>query len=204
MAINFNYFIDVSGAPLDKTVVGLASFNPHHISRISKEFKREFPKISRSKLKGAELGQNELEGIMHFLDANDVRTRAITFSSGDWSSNKRRFGDSAYFKERMMAVLYFKLLKDLTKPGLKYTIVMCKESYMDTEKASETLRRLSRANHMDYDISLSIVKQNSTLRFADFVASAGRKVQSTKLDKLKHYKTIPSDLEEAHLRKVFK
>jgi hypothetical protein len=81
---------------------------------------------------------------------------------------------------------------------------MCNENYLNIESVSENLRRMSRSNDFDFDISTSTAKFNSELKFADFVAGALRKLKRSVLEAFVNYHVIDFKPSSRDLNQTFR
>lgn len=204
MKIGLNSYIDVSGNPYEKIVVGLVTFNPHTVTSILKEFRAQYPQFNKAKIKGVKLNARELRTIIRFLNSKNVHMYAITFGNRSWQKYKSTYGERGFFKEKIFGVLYFMLLSGFAFKKYKYPIVVCKENFMDIEKVEDYCKKLAKANKYDFDFSTGYAKSNELLKFADFVASACRKCSKAYLKPYKHFHRISSKLPQEYLDKLFR
>ena len=202
--IGIHFVIDVSGTPYGKVIMGLVSFNTNLINEILKAFKREFPQLRRSKRKGSKLAKNELKKIIEFLDQRKVRMVSICFNAEDWKYYKSKYGDRAHFKERIFGILYFMLLREIAYTNYKYRVTVCEESFIKIEKVLDTCRRLAKANKYEFDLSTGYAKFDELIRFADYVASAQRKIDAKDLKQFKYYKILNNEISARDIYKAFR
>jgi len=118
----FKFYTDVSGNPYtrdsdsgdyEKVIIGLVSISKNHISNIINSFKQKFS--SYWDLKGNQLNPKELEDIVDFLDKNHVMMLTIMFEHEDWDKYRQMYPHETNFGEKVMAILYFLILKNLIK-----------------------------------------------------------------------------------------
>lgn len=201
---SLSFAIDVSGQPYGKVIVGLIAYDKNHIDRFRKDFNREFPRFFSKKQKGSALKSHDLSKIIGFMDSHDIRMGVISFTTDDWERYRKRYRGRAFFKEKMYALLYFRLLKAFTYPKYNYQITLCSESYLNIEHLQTTLRRLAKANRFDYDLSTSSAKFNQNIKFADYIAAACRKLPFSYLKRYKNYYMIHKTIPQRDLNKAFK
>lgn len=200
--LGLSLVIDVSGQPYDRVIPVLLSFKTADINKITKEFRKEFPGITRCK--GTELDANKLDKIVAFLDFHKVWMSAVVFEPSDWKYYREKYCGHGYVKERIYAILYFKLLQKVCRPRYKYGVLLCTENYLDLGRVLDTCRRLQKANKYNFDFSTGTYKYNESLRFADYVASATRKIGGKNLSKYENYSLVSNELPEEYLRKAFR
>ena len=203
MKIGINCYIDVSGNPYEKTVIGLVTFNPHTANNIIKEFRKKFPQFSKARIKGKKLNSSELRAIIAFLNSRKVHMYSIVFDNKKWFGFKTIYGKRAFFKEKIFAILYFMLLSRFAYQKYKYPITVCKENFMNIEKVIVYCKKLAKANKYDFDFSVAYAKSNDFLKFADFVASARRKCSSNYLKPYKRFCTITTKINQLYINKLF-
>ncbi|MBI4177151.1 MAG: hypothetical protein HY516_02190 [Candidatus Aenigmarchaeota archaeon] len=186
--------IDISGVPYDKIFIGSISSPTYSITKIEKEFSEHLKEFERSKWKGVKLDATDLERIIRFFDERKIRMRSISISQQDWVNYKRNYGEEAFFKERLIAIYYFTLLRQMTFPEskqeLKYDIVFCEESWMNINKALDSCRRISNSFNRNFDFSVSNAKHTKLLKFADYIAASHRKINAETLRNFNYFRTI--------------
>ncbi len=201
---SLSFAIDVSGQPYDTVIVGLIAYDKNHINRFRKDFNTEFPRFLSKKQKGSILKSHDLSRIIGFVDSHNIKMGVISFTTSDWERYIKQYRGMAFFKEKMYALLYFRLLKVFTYPKHNYQITLCSESYLNIERLQTTLRRLAKANRFDYDLSISSAKFNQNIKFADYVAAAYRKLPFNDFKMYGNYHIIRKDIPQRDLDKAFR
>ena len=201
-AIPFQLGIDVSGQPPNTVVVGLISFHPFTKDAIIHDFYKTFPALEHKK--GRHLRAGELSPIVEFLDGKEVRMVAKTFTTNDWQYIYSSYPNKAYVKEKIMGILYFSALRRVARKGMVHPVTMCVESHIDISKAQEVCLKLARLNKYLFDISHGNAKSNRIIKMADFVAAAGRKIKTKKLDSYRNFTKDMDKIPPWVFRKVFK
>ena len=128
----------------------------------------------------------------------------LHFSGMDWHYYKQKYSNKAFFKEKIMACLYFMLISKNTRIDHKTLITVDNDSWMDIHKAFSECKSLALANHYDFDISIGYSTQDDRIRLADFIASSYTKIPRKWLDQIENYKVIPSEIPGMLLSKVFR
>jgi len=184
-------------------VIGLVRFEYNNIEKFNKKFRTRFSKILRKK--GKELNREELRRILEFLNEENISVGAVKCTKYNWD---RRFSNlpkqSPFKKERLYGILYFLALKMLSERGKHYSVVVCKESFMDINRVLLTCKDLAKYHGLYYDFSTSSGNLNFTIRIADYVASAGRKFKYIDLDEFDNFAFLSTDIPYDYVRYAFK
>lgn len=116
----FKFYSDNSGVPYNKdkktgeyeaVVIGLTSISRNHIKNLLDKIKQKFPDYWD--LKGNQLKADELELIIKFLDRNHVMMLTVMFEHDDWDKYRKMYPHETHFGEKVMAILYFFIIKHL-------------------------------------------------------------------------------------------
>ena len=198
MSHSLLFYIDVSGQPYGEINVGLASIQVHELTPFLKILKRKYPKFFRHKQKGSTLRFNHIQGLVDFFNGQKIRMRCIRLKTPSWNPLREFLNNKQYSKEMVYAALYFVALKKYSIKGHIYPVVVCNENYLDIQKVKQYLKKLSKANGINYQISDAYVSQCEMLKVADLVAASGRKcslkrdldyyeVETVNITNLKYY-----------------
>ncbi len=197
---NFIFVIDVSGNPYQNTYISLVSFsNKYH--KVVKDFRFQFSGIYRQK--GSDLKEHKLKSIVTFLSDSNVFMRSMHFSNVDWNYYKEKYGTHAFFKEKIFSIIYFMLLQQVSLQNKRYRVTVDKENFMDINKVVESCNKIAKANDYFFDFNISHTKIDELIKFADYTASAHRKVEQFKLKPIRNFKILSSDLSALHINKAF-
>jgi hypothetical protein len=112
-------------------------------------------------------------------------------------------GGVANFKEKIMAALYLKLLVRPCKPYYRYTVHLCRESWMKSDVAATKLLDISQANKYEPDVAPTLQKYCNLLCLPDYVASATRKNNLAKLTEIENFIHANSSIPKRYLKKLF-
>ena len=74
----------------------------------------------------------------------------------------------------------------------KWLVVVCNESYLDIQKVKQYLKKICKANGINYQISDTYASQCEMIKVADIIAASGRKANIKK--DLEYYETKFPDL----------
>lgn len=197
---NFIFVIDVSGNPYQNTYISLVSVIDNY-HRIVKDFRFQFPDACRQK--GSDLKEHKLKSIVSFLSDNGVLMRSMAFSNTDWNYYRQKYGNNAYFKEKIFSVIYFMLLENVSSHNKSYRVTVDKENFMNIDKVLESCKKIARANKYFFNFNVSHIKLDELIKFADYTASAHRKVDVNHLKLIRNLRFINSTLSGLYLKKVF-
>ncbi len=198
MGFPFHFYIDVSGQPKGEVHIGLISINESDTTQLLKDAKRKYPKFMRDRQKAAKARPEHLTSIIAYLNGRGVRMVSLRLKAANWRELLDFIGTNKQFKfEMIFAALYFCALKKYSHYGKNYSLTVCIESFMNIDKVMGYLKVISKANGIDYQISKSQARYTEMLKFADYVAAAGRKarpsnyeffsLETLQMDEIKFY-----------------
>lgn len=196
------FVIDVSGQPYEKTTIGLGSFIIDRQNKLLKEFYKKFPDFKKSRNKGCVLKETELQNILKFLNKEKIHMTTTTIKGDYWRALKKKYSNKARFKEKIMACLYFMILKKKSKQHFPHQVIIDKDSFMDLYKLIDYINLLANANKYDFSVSISRAKDNDLIRIVDYIA-ASHKNNKKFLEKLKYHTQLDSKIPELFLKKLF-
>jgi len=202
---SFNIYIDISGRTKETQYFGLIAINSNKMHNFLKHFEREFPRLLKRKIKGTKLNDNRLEKIMKFIDKEKVLFTSTYVSHDEKVTLKKLFPNKAFFYERLVGASYFRLLERVTKKktSINYNITLCEDNQLDSKKAINSARFLLKSNKREAKLTSGLMRDIPELKFADFIASAHRKMEFKKLSKFKHYKNCPPKIDSRIITRVF-
>jgi len=199
-----SFALDISGMlPNQDSVLGLVAFPVTKKEYVFKRFKNKFSGILRKK--GKSLKRKDLYKMLSFLDENHVKMVGVKCTKHNWN---RRFSNlpknASYRREKLYGILYFIALSSASKKNLLYDVVLCKDSFMRTEKAITACKKLADYHRYIYNFSIATEKHNLGIKIADYVAAAGRKIRPMSLETdFKNYKIISTNIPYKYVRYIF-
>lgn len=200
---SYTFFIDVSGQPYGEIYIGMVSLITYDMGKLEKNFRKDYSEFYRSKQKGAKRKPNELITILKFLNKNGVHMKTVSFKSKKWFEFREQYQDKAFLKEKIYGLLYFMLLKEVASPYKTYSVIVCNENYLNISKVLYYCNKLAKANKFNFSFSTAYVNSNRLLKFADYVASAHRKVKRKYLESIKNYQIINDEIPSQYIKKIF-
>lgn len=202
---SLNHAIDVSGSPYQKTAFGLFSINRNLMNKFYKNFKKKFPRYLGRKSKASNLSENELKSIIKFFDSSGVHMRVAAVENKDWLIYKEGYSDrKKYFKERFYGIIYCIILKTCSYRNYPYPVTLCREKYLyNPEMALKICKEMSAFSDYNFSLSFGDRKVNDELKFADFIAGAGLKLNKKFLEGLENFYFIDIRIPPIYFLKVF-
>jgi len=206
----FKFYTDNSGVPYtkditgdyQKLVIGFASVSKNHIKSLINSIEQKYPRYWNKK--GSQLDSKELEIIINYLDKNHVMMLTIMFEHKDWDKYRQMYPDETNLGEKVMAILYFFILKNLAKKKFMHEAVLCHDTNFGIVQSIVECKRLLNMNHYDFDITVGHRKINPELRLPDWIAQARRKIPEYKLKKYKNFIILKNKLPKLYRLLIFK
>ena len=207
----FRYYTDVSGIPCTRdcntgnyqdVIIGMASISKNYIDTLITSFKQKYP--SYWDKKGNQLNKKELENIINFLDKNHVMMLTIIFEHKDWDKYRQMYPNETNFREKVMAILYFFILKKLVKKKFIHEAVLDNDTNFGIFQCIICCKRLLNMYDYNIDITLGHREINPELRFADWIAQARRKISIKHLSKYNNFIILKNRLPHPLIILIFK
>ena len=203
------FLFDISGVPnkgksgeYELVIVGCVSVNAITLNDLLDNFKSDFPTLWDKK--GSQLTAEQLEIVIDYLNNNKARMLSVPFRPVDWQKYKRKFKDEAHLEEKIMSLLYFKPLNVFTRQSSTYTVLYDSDTTFNIKQSVKLVQRLSRQLGYTFQPSFGYADLNLELKFADWVASARRKMDEDTLRKYRYYYLLNSKIPHNQLKYVFK
>ncbi len=203
MDSEYSIAIDISGMlPYQDSILGLVAFPVNNKNKIIKRFKSKFSRFLLKK--GKSLKREHLYSMLSFLDENEVRMVGIKCTQFNWNNRYKNLPlNASYKREKLYGILYFIALETISKRNKIYDVVVCKDSFMRTEKTITACKKLADYYNFIYNFSIATENQNFGVKIADYVASAGRKIKTASLQEIENYTFISTDIPYKYIRYVF-
>ena len=205
----FQFFVDISGVPkrdrcgdFQKVIVSCVSFNVFTLKNKIEAFREKFPTYWDKK--GHQLTKYQLEEIVSFLDQQGVRMTTVHFDPEDWIKYKGEYPNESHIEEKIMGILYFYVMKWVAREGYIYPVIVDTDTTFSIKQSILICQRLARSQNLTFDVSFGYVETHPELRFADWVASARRKIYPLDLNNYHHFMILRNKLPPMYLFNVFK
>ncbi len=210
--------IDISGVPHETIYISLVCFNMHYKQKTLKEFHVRFPRLKSNSMKGSKLDALELKKIVLFLDKNKVRMYSVCFKKEAWRERlleHQAFGHEAHWVEKTIAMLIFRLLKNYCyvgktkdKNGIRYepeyNVIIDEKSNFDMDVMFDNCRRLCKGRKINVSFLKTKAKFSDTIKFADYLAAAHRKLGESQLKSLENFKLITPEFSESEKNRALR
>jgi len=201
---DLTFAIDVSGTPYGTVIIGCISILSKNSSAVISNFKKNFRKYWGRK--GKDLRHSNLIEILDYLEKEQIRSSTLYVTANDWNFNLKKTPKvKAYRTEKLFGILYFLTLRNFSKPKKSYPVVVCEEKFMDIDTVISSCRNIAKMRGMDFSFSKSSGRYNDYVKIADYVASMGRKIKPTVLNKYQyHFHRRKIKIPDLYINKVFK
>jgi hypothetical protein len=196
------FWIDVSGIPYDTTFVGVIASTQDRVNKANKRLKREVPFLFGKK--SAKLNREELLKVIKIIDICDVRMYTSVFKSDRWAMYKNEFGSKKHFKEKIVAYIYYCLIKSqgLYK-NFSYNVTTCVESHLGIDLVYKYCKELSESDKIDLSFSTARGVDNAGVKLADYVAKILRSNRVKNVETIRNLTCLPVERDERLLKKLF-
>jgi len=206
----------MSGCPYENDLyIGCVFVNEVFIGDFITEFYDNFPELKRFDKKATNLHKDKLKEIIAFMDKKRIKMTCIKFHKHKLEkyykeivTKKNQFrmkGKSTLysFKERLLGILYYYLVKPLAYKKWHYGFEMCVESHLNTLPLLRVLNDLSHKNEYYIHPRLNYRRIQHMLKFADFVAGAGNKLDRFVLRNFKYFNYMVPEIDSYDSDKIF-
>lgn len=217
MEVNdYKKYLDVSGnIKGGDFYIGSILFNERYRKNFFIEFHKNFPNLKSYEAKGATLKKPVLKEVISFLNDKKIPMTCLYFSKQKMDDAealvkckiktltcKDQFPSS--FNEKIAGVLYYYNLKYFAKQNYIYQGHVCMESQVNIKKVLSELFNISKRDNYLFRLVPTLRDYEHLLKIADYVASAGRKIEWTFLDELKYFKMIAPDITDFDINHAFR
>ncbi len=215
----YNFYVDMSGVPFDDDLyIGAIFINELYTGAFIKEYYSEFPELRSFKKKASNLSAEKLKDILDFLEKKKIKSVCIKFHKHKMKNyqqsilekkngfrNGKKLHSLFCFKEKLIGILYYYLIKQpFLRKNWHYGIEVCIESHLDILEVLKTMNNLAHRDSYLIHPRYNHRRIQHMLKFADFIAGAGRKVSKTILDSYNSLTFLMPEIEEYDSDKTFK
>jgi|GEM_PF-1662155 len=212
---NYRVYLDVSGNICrEDFFIGVIVFNEKYRKKFLHEFQTRFPNLNSFKKKGTVLSKEKLTEVIKFMNEKRINMVCLCFPRQKLtdaenlvtSKLKALTGKNpsvSFFRERILAVLYYYALKYKTYAKYNYEGNVCMETQIKIDKVLSKLSSISHRDDYHFYLSPNWRRLQHLLKFADFVASAGKRIDHSYLNGLEYFNLISPDINEYDLDHVF-
>lgn len=211
-------FIDVSGMPQEDVYIGVILFNNKYRDLFISDFYNKFPKLRSYNNKSTKVKKDTLFDIIKFMSDKRLKMVCYKIKSSEFKKYEREINNllkefninhkySSSFKnfnEKILGILYYYCIIQIGIKKDDYQVIVCNEDHLDIWEVLNTIKKLSKRDGWKIDCSTNIRKIEHRLKFADYVAGAGRKVDEFKLDTIERFNLLRNPIKQIDLQKIFK
>jgi len=200
MEVNeYKKFLDVSGNIKNEDFyIGTILFNELYRKKFLEEFYKKFTELKKYDAKGTTLKPSRLKEVITFINDNEIliKNKIKTLTGKD--------RPLSFFIEKIAGVLYYYALRCQAKKNYCYDGAVCMESQIKIATVLNELHKISKRDRYHFKLYPTLRTSEHMLKFADYVASAGRKIDWTYLDSLKYFELIRPDIDDFDLNHAFR
>lgn len=212
---NYRVYLDVSGnISREDFFIGVIVFNEKYRRKFLNEFQAQFPNLKNFKKKGTHLTETKLKEVIEFMNEKRINMTCLHFSKQKLIDNENLITNKlrvltgkdptvSFFRERILGVLYYYALKHKTYSKYVYEGNVCMETQIKIDKVLSKLSSISQRDNYYFYLAPNWRRLQHLLKFADFVASAGKRIDKPFLNGLSYFNLISPEIIEYDLDHVF-
>ncbi len=213
---NYKFYVDISGrVNKDDIYVGCILMPSSFKSAFIDQFYKEFSELRSFNKKSSDLNNNKLREVIEFMDLKRIKmccyhlpiqqfqkgigyvTSTIKNITGKEPINIRNK------EERLLSLAYFYALRHHAWENCHYDVVCCAETQIKLVHLITYLQRHSYMNNYPLHISFNWRRHEHALKFADFVAGAGKKIDKEILNNIAYFRFLDNPIDTRDIYKVF-
>lgn len=216
----YEFYLDLSGTlkrSRDDIYIGCVLIPDLYKSPFRDKFYREFPSLRSFKKKGTSLDPNKLKQIISYMDEQKIKMCCVVLKRHILKQIERDLKEKfsnvknvpkekvslRFFEERTIASVYFYALSQYAWRGYPYNCFSCMETQFDIQQSFVALSRISYNRGFHFKVACIPRRTEHMIKFADFVASAGRRLDKFIIDRYTNFKFISYRPDDEHLNIAF-
>jgi len=212
----YTFYVDMSGQPSgDDLYIGCIFINDSYVGQFLNEFYKAFPYLRRFNKKSTTLSPEKIKEVINYINDKKIRMICLKFHKHKLNKyyreisetkNKFNYGRKIKlykFKEKIIGTLYFYLIKHLAWKRWHYGFECCIESHLRILDVLHALNKLSRRDGYVIHSRYNHRRNQHMLKFADFIAGAGRKLDDSVLKNFKYLIYELPEIEEYDSNNLF-
>jgi len=186
-------------------------------SSFREKFYREFPSLKSYKKKGVGLHPDKLKSIIEYLDKQKIKMSCVVLKRHTIKQIERELKEKfsqfkkipkgnvslRFFEERVIASVYFTALSAHAWKGYPYNCFSCMETQFDINQSLIALSRICYSNKFHFKVSSIPRRTEHMIKFADYVASAGKKLDKFIIEQYSNFVYIGYQANYDHLDVAF-
>lgn len=216
----YEFYLDMSGTLKKSTndiYIGAILMPDLYKSAFREKFYREFPSLKAFNKKGSKLLPAKLKKVIEYLDGNNVKMCCVLLKRHVITDIKKELikrmstarkipqknVNLRFFEERVAASVYVETLTKHSRRGYPYNCFSCPETQFDIQQSFVAIDRICYAQGLHFRFAAIPRRTEHMIKFADFVASAGRKLDKTVFTNLKNFEFKEYVPNYEHLDRAF-
>ncbi|MBR9703128.1 DUF3800 domain-containing protein, partial [Candidatus Woesearchaeota archaeon] len=217
----YKHYTDISGtlkSRRDDIIIGSILFNDRFKPSFREQFYAEFASLRSFKKKGTNLKEDKLKEIIKFMNNKNIKMSSVYLPRHIINNCERRVKaliakkkhirgkhvSIRSFHERLIGLAYFQALKPFSKKNYPYDSFFCQETQFQMQEPFSVIMRMGHKTNYFFRPAMVPRRTEHMIKFADFVASAKKKVDSFLLGPLKNYSTVKYEPTDEELLLAFK
>lgn len=212
---NYRIYGDISGNISNEDFfIGVIIFNEKFRKKFLDEFQKKFPNLKNFKKKGTTLTTDKLTEIIEFMNEKRINMICLHFTKNQMINAENlvktkikaltgKDYNISFFRERILGILYYYAFKIKTFPKYIYEGNICMETQIKIDKVLSKLSSISHRDNYQFYLSPNWRRLQHLLKFADFVASSGRRIDKTVLTKYPYFCMVCPEIDEYDLDLIF-
>jgi len=186
-------YIDMSGNlkhPHEDVYIGCVLMNERFNASFREQFYRNFPSLQGFNKKGSSLHHDKLKEIIAFMDSKRIKMSCAILKRHIIKQTNHqvhmRIHEAKHiplkyvtiksYHERVVACAYHKALQSHAYISYPYHCFSCMETQFNIQETFVAINRLAYSSNHRFRLSCAPRRTEHMIKFADFVASATRKV----------------------------
>lgn len=216
----YEFYLDMSGTlkkSNDDIYVGCILMPDLYKSSFREKFYRQFPSLHSFHKKGSALLPLRLKEVIEYMDNDGVKMSCIVLKRHVIDTIRNQIIENFYkmkkipknkvnlrfFEEKTAASVYFAALIQYARVGYPYNCFSCPETQLDIQQLFVAINRISYSKKFHFRMASIPRRTEHMIKFADFIASAGRKLDKPFLENLKNFKFIEYKPDYSQLDRSF-
>jgi hypothetical protein len=211
----YRFYCDTSGTIKGGDIsVGTILFNEKFRKGFLAQFYSAFPTLTSFEKKATTLNVEKLKEVIKFMDDKRIHMICLPLGANTMYKHRRYVDDEIRrmlrrepiikdFHEKVLSVVYYYALRHRAYPNYSYEGQVCAETQIKIDKVLSRLASISHRDNYGFHLSINHRRNQHMLKFADFVASAGRRIDKSFLKQLKYFSLLECQLKEEDIRHVF-
>ena len=196
-------YLDISGQPFNKTIVGCVGLADNQRNIFSKLRENGKCFLTQRKLRATSKDKDLIKKYVRILNDERVPMVAVVFSNPQWVNFSNSFKNFKKWDANAFAYLYFEAFRKIVPPRRGFSATLCQDAFFDIHHAIDKLHYISKSNRYHPAISIGQSKYVEPLRLADIICRATRYLQNKELEDYDNLTVISNPSDVSILNRLF-